>query len=221
MRKQPTQKRAADMVAALLEATAHELGERGLDGLTTNHVAQRAGASIGSLYQYFEHKEALVEALLQQQAERLMAVVHQRLQPLLDADIRTVTRAVLEGIFEQIERDKGQRELVRNWHRLPSDSLFRALEREMSEAGQQYLLRHLHEYRVDNLPATLFVLVNSLQYTTARYFSHEQPMLGRDEVVEAMVRMVEALLPRPEARPKRADGARSATGPAATPRASG
>ena len=194
MRKQPTQQRAGQMVAALLEATARELGERGLDGLTTNHVAQRAGASVGSLYQYFANKEALIDALLQQQADRLMATVHQRLQPLLDADIRTATRAVLDGVFEQIEQDKGQRELVRNWHRLPSDSLFRALEQAMSDACQQYLLRHLHEYRLDNLPATLFVLINSLQYTTARYFSQERPMLRRHEVIEAMVEMVGALL---------------------------
>lgn len=195
MRKQPTQKRAGEMVEALLEATARELGERGLDALTTNHVARRAGASIGSLYQYFDNKDALIDALLQRQAGRLMAVVHQRLHTRLDADIGAATRAVLEGIFERIEQDKGQRELVRNWHRLRSDSLFQALEQEMSEACQQYLLRHLHEYRLDNLPATLFVLINSLQYTTARHFSEERRRLERDEVIDVMVRMVEALLP--------------------------
>jgi AcrR family transcriptional regulator len=47
MRKQP---RSGEVVAALLEATALELGDRGLDGLTTDHVARRAGDSIGSLY---------------------------------------------------------------------------------------------------------------------------------------------------------------------------
>jgi AcrR family transcriptional regulator len=36
------------------------LAERGLDGMTTNHVAQRAGVSIGSLYRYFPSKEAIV-----------------------------------------------------------------------------------------------------------------------------------------------------------------
>lgn len=185
MRKQPTQKRSGNMVAALLEATALELGERGLDGLTTNHVARRAGASIGSLYQYFDCKEAL------------MAVVHERLQPLLEADVRTVTRAILQGVFEQVEQDKGQRELVRNWHRLRSDKLFQTLERDMSEVCQQYLLRHLNDYRLDNLPATLFVLINSVQYTTARYFSQDPMLLSRDEVIEAMAQMVESFcLPR-------------------------
>ncbi len=197
MRKQPTQKRSGEMVAALLEATAQELGERGLDGLTTNHVAQRAGASIGSLYQYFANKEALIEALMQQQARQLMEVVYQRLRPLLDCDVRTATRAVLQGVFEQVEQDKWQRELVRNWHRLQSGKLFQSLERDMSEVCQHYLMRHAHEYRIDNLPATLFVLVNSVQYTTACYFSQDQQLLTRDEVIESMALMVEAFcLPR-------------------------
>lgn len=193
MRKQPSQKRSSQMVAALLEATALELGERGLDGLTTNRIAQRAGASIGSLYQYFDSKEALVEALLQQQVGRLMAVVYQRLRPLLGSDVGTVTRAILAGIFEQVEQDKGQRELVRNWHRLHAGAVFQALERDMTEVCRQYLLRHADEYRIDNLPATLFVLINSVQYTTARYFSTEPLLLGRDEVIEALSRMVETL----------------------------
>lgn len=192
MRKQPRQKRSGKMVAALLEATALELGDRGLDGLTTNHVARRAGASIGSLYQYFDSKEALIEALLQQQGGRLMAVVHERLLPLLDADIKTVTRAILQGIFEQVEQDKGQRELVRNWHRLRSEQLFQTLERDMSEVCQQYLLRHVNEYRLDNLPATLFVLINSVQFTTARYFSQDSVLFSRDEVIEALAKMVES-----------------------------
>ncbi|HTN13381.1 MAG TPA: TetR/AcrR family transcriptional regulator [Sphingomonadaceae bacterium] len=56
-------------VDAILEATAHILAQRGYDGTTTNHVAERAGVSIGSLYQYFPSKESLVAALLQRNAE--------------------------------------------------------------------------------------------------------------------------------------------------------
>ena len=43
------------------------------------------------------------------------------------------------------------------------------------------------------MPTTLFVLINAVQYTTARYLSEEHSLLGRDEVIETLVRMVEAL----------------------------
>lgn len=193
MRKQPKQHRANQMIALLLEATALEIADRGLDRLTTNHVAQRAGVSIGSLYQYFANKEMLVDALLMQKAERLMGVVHERLHPLLGGDIATVTRAVLLGIFEQVAGDPTQRELLRHWQRLNAAPVFQTLERQMTELCRQYLMRHVDEYRIENLPALLFVLINAVQYTTAHYLGEERSLLGRDEVIEALVRMVEAL----------------------------
>lgn len=66
-RKAPRQRRAAHTVDALLEAAAQVLEAAGLEGFNTNAVARRAGASIGSLYQYFPSKDALTLALLQRE----------------------------------------------------------------------------------------------------------------------------------------------------------
>jgi AcrR family transcriptional regulator len=63
-RKTPRQQRAAHTVEALLEAAAQVLEADGLDGYNTNAVARRAGASVGTLYQYFPGKDALTLALL-------------------------------------------------------------------------------------------------------------------------------------------------------------
>jgi AcrR family transcriptional regulator len=62
-RKIPQQSRAEYTVAAILEAAAGILETRGMEGLNTNLVAQRAGVSVGSLYQYFPNKDALIVAL--------------------------------------------------------------------------------------------------------------------------------------------------------------
>jgi len=63
-RKAPRQRRSAHTVEAILEAAALVLEEEGLDGFNTNAIARRAGASIGTLYQYFPSKDALTLALL-------------------------------------------------------------------------------------------------------------------------------------------------------------
>jgi AcrR family transcriptional regulator len=63
-RKAPRQRRSAHTVEALLEAAAQVLELRGLEGYNTNAVARRAGASVGTLYQYFPGKDALTLALL-------------------------------------------------------------------------------------------------------------------------------------------------------------
>ena len=62
-RKIPQQSRAEQTVATILEAAALILETKGLDGLNTNLVAQRAGVSVGTLYQYFPNKDALIVSL--------------------------------------------------------------------------------------------------------------------------------------------------------------
>lgn len=74
-RRRPVQARSQRTVEKILDAAAHIFGQRGYAG-TTNHVAERAGISIGSLYQYFPNKDALLVALhdrhLNQVSHRLL-----------------------------------------------------------------------------------------------------------------------------------------------------
>lgn len=72
-RKRPSQKRSATTVAAILGAAAHILERDGLDALTTNAVAERAGVSIGSLYQYFPGKAVLLAELIRSERAKLVA----------------------------------------------------------------------------------------------------------------------------------------------------
>lgn len=78
-RKVPQQSRSATTVEAIVEAAARILEERGPKGLTTNAVADVAGVSIGSLYQYFPNKDAIVRALIEREvgtvAERAKAAL--------------------------------------------------------------------------------------------------------------------------------------------------
>lgn len=70
-RRQPRQARSQHMVEAILEATARVLAERGYAGTNTNLVAERAGVSVGSVYQYFPNKDSLVTALHERHAAQM------------------------------------------------------------------------------------------------------------------------------------------------------
>jgi AcrR family transcriptional regulator len=65
-RKRPVQSRSRATVEAVLAAAARILEDQGLSGFNTNAVAERAGVSIGSLYQYFPSKDAILVALMEQ-----------------------------------------------------------------------------------------------------------------------------------------------------------
>jgi AcrR family transcriptional regulator len=72
-RKTPMQRRSAETVAVILEAAARILEAHGFEGFNTNAVAERAGVSIGSLYQYFPNKDALLSGLIERECLPLLA----------------------------------------------------------------------------------------------------------------------------------------------------
>jgi AcrR family transcriptional regulator len=74
-RKQASQERSRATVAALVEATARILVSEGFDRASTNRIAEVAGVSVGSLYQYFPSKEALVLAVVERHNREIMEVI--------------------------------------------------------------------------------------------------------------------------------------------------
>lgn len=100
-RKVPQQQRARVTHDAILVAAAHIIGKHGLAGFNTNAVAERAGVSIGSLYQYFPNKDALMAALIERQQERQLATLHAAAESIdtsanLEAVVRALVRAAMQ-----------------------------------------------------------------------------------------------------------------------------
>ncbi len=73
MRKKPRQPRAWRTVATIFEATVQILARHGEGGLTTNRVAERAGVSIGTLYQYFPGMDAIILAMIDWRRRQIVA----------------------------------------------------------------------------------------------------------------------------------------------------
>lgn len=99
-RKKPRQERSRATVDAILEAAAHILVSHGLEGATTRQVAERAGVSIGSLYQYFPSKEALITALVERQVQRVLEVCTEELQAQDARPPHEVVRSVALGLMK-------------------------------------------------------------------------------------------------------------------------
>lgn len=98
-RKRASQERSRATVDALIEVTARILLREGFDKASTNRIAEVAGVSVGSLYQYFPGKEALVAAVIDRHNQEIMQVVRNALaevalQPIGKAVRRLVAVAV-------------------------------------------------------------------------------------------------------------------------------
>ena len=87
-RRMPRQARSKALVEAILESAARVLVERGYAGTNTNLVAERAGVSIGSLYQYFPNKDSLIAALHERHATQMCATIETVLATACPGDMR-------------------------------------------------------------------------------------------------------------------------------------
>ncbi|MGE0053087.1 MAG: TetR/AcrR family transcriptional regulator [Hyphomicrobium sp.] len=74
-RKAPSQTRSVATVAAIHEATIQVLLREGSESLTTTRVAERAGVSVGTLYQYYSNKQALLRAILENHLSKVAETV--------------------------------------------------------------------------------------------------------------------------------------------------
>lgn len=99
-RKSPSQRRAKGLVSAVLEAGSRVLLERGYERLSMQRVAQVAGVSPGSLYQYFPDKAALVAALVEGISERELAFQLERFAQLpADATLAQALEHMVRGVL--------------------------------------------------------------------------------------------------------------------------
>jgi AcrR family transcriptional regulator len=99
-RKLPRQRRSRVTVDAILDATARALLRGGYGAVNTNLVAELAGVSVGSLYQYFPNKQALVAALRRRHRERMCALVEARLEAAAQAPAEALAGAVAAAAIE-------------------------------------------------------------------------------------------------------------------------
>jgi AcrR family transcriptional regulator len=98
-RRNPKQDRAQATVDAILEATFQLLEADGLAKLTTSRIAERAGVSIGTLYQYFEDREGILAAMGQRQSDAMRETITSIvLCAPGTASVRTIVRALMHGL---------------------------------------------------------------------------------------------------------------------------
>ncbi len=104
-RKLPVQARSAASVDAILKATIQVLLRVGKDRLTTTRVALRAGVSVGTLYQYFPNKSALLQAALKRHLAEVTNAVERACEEQRGRTLRQMVTALMATFLEAKMRD--------------------------------------------------------------------------------------------------------------------
>ena len=186
LRRPPSQARARQTLQAIFEATARVLTDEGEAALTTNRIAEVAGVSIGTLYQYFDNKEAIVRTMLQDERQRVMqgleallAAADPRSTDPARADPRRVLRDFIHLYVQAFGTGaRGRRELVRlAWLLDRQPEQLEAL-RDASERIAVHVQRMNHPALRAPTPAMSFVLTRLLAMTVRAAAVERSPLLG-------------------------------------------
>ena len=168
-RKRPRQTRSKVTVDAILAATARVLVRHGFDGLTTNAVAQAAGVSIGSLYQYFPNKEALVAALIEVTLDDKNASTLAELQRVATLPIPQAVRAMIEQTITSYSVDPDlKRVLLEQVPRVGRMKRIAELHEGTHRMATALLASRRDELAIEDPDTAAFVLVAAIEAIAQR-----------------------------------------------------
>lgn len=190
-RKKPVQDRSKAMVQALLDATARILVQDGYDTLSTNKVAHAAGVSVGSLYQYYPSKEALVRAVLERWGTETTAQMVQLRGALVDASLDVAVAAMVHATLESARRDpRLSRAMLEQLPRIGAFDAVEQLNRRFAELLASWLDLHPGEAEVDDNALAAQVVVTALDALCAQAVTYRPELFESPRFTEHVERLV-------------------------------
>lgn len=187
-RKNASQARSRATVDALVEATARILVRDGFERASTNRIAAAAGVSVGSLYQYFPGKEALVAAVIERHNRDLMQVVQAAIAQIAGASVEVMVRTLVAAAVEAHRLDPAlHRVLAEQTPRAGDGTEVLFFHREAQGLFRAYLEDRRDELGTFDLDLAAFVCVTSIEALTHSAVIHRPAMLTDDVAVETLV----------------------------------
>lgn len=195
-RKKPVQERSRTTVEAILTATARVLVERGYAKTTTVAVAERAGVSVGSLYQYFPGKDALVAALLERHMADAVQTMERATPPgrpgrSLADDVDAQMGALLAAKMANPRLAIALKAQVPMRRGFPS---MRALLARIERLVRGSLEEHRSEVAFGDLDLAAFLLVSAVDGVLSAVIEQRRDLLEDERLRSVLVRLIVAFL---------------------------
>jgi AcrR family transcriptional regulator len=194
-RKSPRQARSQATVGAILDAAARVLIERGYAATNTNLVAERAGVSVGSLYQYFPNKEALITALHERHSRQMDAVITEAFARSEPLGFEEALTAIIEGVVEAHRVESGLHRVL-EMQLAGHEDLDSHQQAEAAISGR--ILALLERYRdditVEQPRLAAFMLMHSLHALVHAVVLERPPGVSLKAATREIVRLAKAYL---------------------------
>jgi AcrR family transcriptional regulator len=191
-RKQPQQARSKATVGAVLDAMTRILDREGPDAATTTRVAEVAGISIGTLYQYFSHRDAILDALQDREFERAMEFMQRVLGKAgSEGPAEEVAREVVRGLLSMYAEAPGlHRVLALEGLRVTPAHRVHAFDVRVIGVVRSFLSVSSLPIRRKNLDAAAFVVFQSVRASMLARMLESPPGLDDETLTDELTDMV-------------------------------
>ena len=195
MRKKPQQQRAKLIVDHILQAAQICIVEQGLMQITTPKIAEKAGVSVGSLYQYFENKEEIIQELLRRKSENLGLALKQMVVTQAQLSIQEIIPLSIQFGFDVMRAESGFFiEVLKHWHGYNNSEAAQILEKHFFEVGMYLFNRFYRHWDFETLKHKSFVIINSTLFTMMRYVSNNGFLISEQQLRDELSNMILAYL---------------------------
>lgn len=200
-RREPRQERSRATVEAILGAAVRVLVREGYEAATTGRIAEVSGYGVGSLYDYFPNKEALVAALIERHAEGMVEVVESTFRAHADSPLPVAVRAWVEaGVEAHLSSPELHKVLVEQVPRVGDLERIGAFERRIAGLVRSYLEGHAGEIGRGDLPLAAFVVAQAVVSLTHKAVAERPGTLEDGRLVDEVSDLVVAYLAPHDAR---------------------
>jgi AcrR family transcriptional regulator len=194
-RKLPLQERSKITVEAILTATTQILVDEGYAKATTNRIAERAGVSIGSLYQYFPSKEALLAALYQHHQNEILSILVSKAKEFSDAPMPVAIRELVKAsLLAHAVNPKLHRVLTEQVPRLGQLEQTLKVAESVTSLLHAYFEKRRDQIRPRNLALAAFMLERVVETLThAAVIDHPEFLIDgqlEQEITDLVLRYI-------------------------------
>ena len=178
-RKRPRQPRAQVTRDAVIEAAERILRSDGPKALTTNRIAKVAGVSIGSVYQYFPNKDAVLAALIDRDSARTVGAVRMLVEATRGAPFAQLVDVVIDGFFAVYGGDRAfYAALLPHVGRLEQAGLVGRWVEQVAEILLEVAAQRRDELLIDRPDHMAFIITNGINALAHAAVLEEMPATG-------------------------------------------
>ncbi|HEY1058285.1 MAG TPA: TetR/AcrR family transcriptional regulator [Limnobacter sp.] len=190
MPRKPQQQRSKHTVDAIVEGAFIAVAEHGALGATTRQIAEYAGVGVGSIYEYFDNKEAIYAAMGERFSKEMVELIQRVTPNIVRVSLRDAIHQLIVETAQFLNKNNERylrcaRESALMERHVPFVPIYRAL----SDLFVQHAIAHPEILRMNRLQTVAYIFINSGMSTMIRYLNHPNPGFSFDDLAQGLADM--------------------------------